>query len=442
MNRLFVDHSIGQIKERIASGALSEDAPVAAGLENITELDDRYHAFVPEARRKDATLHELHAEGMLAGIPIGVKDIFNTADFPTQMGSSLWQGFTPGNDARVVSHAKREGAVVIGKTVTAEFAVHALNETVNPYDDSRTPGTSSSGSAVAVATGMVPVALGTQTAGSIIRPASFCGVYGMKPSFGLIPRTGMLKTTDTLDTIGFFTTYAEDLRRVLEALRVHGLNYPVSHAALSDTARQTRDSNRPWRIGIARTHTWDAAPAYAQKAFLAFTQSLPGTEYDVREVVLPEVLTQTHEVHATIYDKALSYYFKQEFESAESMSPVMRELIEHGGKISVDAYRAALVSQTQMIEAMDVYFNDFDILLSLSTAGEAPLREVVELPDPSLMWTLTHLPTVNVPQFTSPDGLPFGFQVVARKYNDLLLITFIEELVRTGIIPSARTIHS
>src|SRR3990167_8157472 len=189
---------------------------------------------------------------LLECIPVGVKDIYNTADFPTQMGSPLWKDFTPGNDARAVYHLKRQGANIVGKTVTAEFAVHALDKTLNPYDATRTPGTSSSGSAVAVSMGMVPAATGTQTAGSIVRPASFCGVYGCKPSFGTIPRTGMLKTTDSLDQIGFFTVHAEDLRRLFDSMRVKGENYPISNAALADESRQKSKGDK-WRVGFART---------------------------------------------------------------------------------------------------------------------------------------------------------------------------------------------
>ena len=159
-------------------------------------------------------------------VPFGVKDIFNTIDLKTEMGSETWKDHNAGNDARVVSVLRHQGYTPIGKTVTAEFAVHHLNKTKNPHSIDKTPGTSSSGSAVAVATGMVPFALGTQTAGSIIRPASFCGVWGMKPSFGLIPRTGSLKTTDSLDTIGFLSSYGTDMREILNLLRVKGPNYP------------------------------------------------------------------------------------------------------------------------------------------------------------------------------------------------------------------------
>ena len=230
--------------------------------------------LMEQARQATQRLRSGTAPRALEALPVGVKDIFNTADFPTQMGSPLWEGFTPGNDARVLYDMKRLGAIVPGKTVTAEFAVHSLGKTLNPHAPDRTPGTSSSGSAVAVATGMVPVALGTQTAGSIIRPASFCGVWGCKPSFGLVPRTGMLKTTDSLDSVGFFVNHAADLLPVFDAIRVHGRNFPLSHAALSDTARQATPQQRAWRVAIVKPHVWEHVTGYANDAFNAWCAKL------------------------------------------------------------------------------------------------------------------------------------------------------------------------
>lgn len=444
MNKLFADNSIRQLVEKMRSGELVPAALLEASIQNINEADPEVMAWVvharaelvEKARTKGANEHSFR--GLLPHIPVAVKDIYNTEDFPTQMGSPLWKGFAPGNDARAVHNLKREGAVVVGKTVTAEFAVHALEKTLNPYDKTRTPGTSSSGSAVAIALGMVPFATGTQTAGSIVRPASFCGVYGMKPSFGFIPRTGMLKTTDSLDTLGFFTIYQEDLRRGFDAMRVHGLDYPISNAAISDTARQEKPEGRPWRVGFARTHTWEHAPQYAKDAVEGFIESLkttPGVE--VNDAELPESMQRSHETHATIYNKALSYYFQTEYKYAEHVSPVMQELIAAGNEVTKDQYLQALAAQAQMIRDMDAYFGEFDILISLSTAGEAPLREVTELPDPALMWTLTHLPVVSVPKFTSPSGLPFGMQVVARKYNDYLLLNFLAYLESKKFIPTS-----
>jgi len=372
----------------------------------------------------------------LEGIPVGIKDIFNTADFPTQMGSPIWKNFTPGNDARVVFYLKTAGAIIPGKTVTAEFAVHTLGKTLNPHDVAKTPGTSSSGSAVAVATGMVPAALGTQTAGSIIRPASFCGIYGCKPSFGLIPRTGMLKTTDSLDTIGYFTLHYEDLEHIFEIIRVHGTNYPISNNALNDKARQSEPQQRLWKIAFVKTHTWKFAPEYSHQAIINWKNRLSVfDEVQIEDATLPAIMDESHTVHATIYDKTLSYYFKEEFRNHTLVSPIMKDLIQHGNTISVNQYQNALVKQEKMAHVMDKFFKKYDILLSLSTAGEAPLRNEREKPDPALMWTTTHLPVINAPVFLSPNGLPFGIQIVARRYNDRFLFRFCDYLRACGLIP-------
>ena len=443
MNTLFTDNTIGQLQKRMENGELTPQDLKKAAVENIDELDPKFFAWVLyqdknwKAPQPPAPMDgPLVPEKLLHHIPVGVKDIYNTYDFPTQMGSPLWKDHMPGNDARTVFNLKRQGGVVIGKTVTAEFAVHALNQTLNPYDITRTPGTSSSGSAVAVSLGMVPLATGSQTAGSIVRPASFCGVYGAKPSFGSLPRTGTLKTTDSLDTLGYFALHQEDLRRGFDAMRVSGLDYPILHAALTDKERQSKPEGRPWKVGFARTHTWQNAPPYAKEAlekYMAELAMVPGIE--VVDATLPSSMEMTHAVHQTIYDKALSYYFKGEYKQSDFVSPIMNEIITRGKEIPLTVYTQAIQSQMDLLYDMDDYFRDFDVLISLSTAGEAPLREVTELPDPALMWTLTHLPVVSVPVFSSPSGLPFGMQVVARKYNDYLLFDFLDYLAHEKMIP-------
>lgn len=387
-----------------------------------------------EAARRLALAEPLRP---LEAVPLGVKDIFNTSNLPTQMGSSLWAGFRPGNDARAVFNLKRAGGLVAGKTVTAEFAVHTLGKTRNPWAFDRTPGTSSSGSAVAVAMGVVPAALGTQTAGSIVRPASFCGVWGMKPSFGLIPRTGMLKTTDSLDTVGFFAGHACDLRRLFEGLRVHGRDYPLSDRALNDAARQAVPRQRPWRVGVVRPGVWAHAPEYARSALSEWLERLArDARFEAVEATLPAEMEECHALHATIYNRALAYYFKEEFRKAELVSPIMRGLIEDGQAVSAHAYAAALDRQVELARAMDRWTQGFDVIVTLSTAGEAPLRHVEELPDSALMWTLTHLPAVSAPVFRSPSALPFGLQIVARRYNDPLMLAFVDEAVERGLLPA------
>lgn len=441
---IFLDLSIKNILEKIRDKEISPLEIAKLCIERIEQYNDAYKVFVCYDkeilfRQSDAASERL-SRGQpirrLEAIPIGIKDIFNTYDFPTQMGSPIWKDFTAGNDARVVFYLKEEGAIVPGKTDTAEFAVHAIGNCLNPHDISRTPGTSSSGSAVAVSLGMVPAAIGTQTAGSIVRPASFCGVYGCKPTFGLLPRTGMLKTTDSLDTIGFFTSRYEDLERIFDIMRVHGENYPISNNALNDEVRQNKIKDKPWRIGFIKTHTWDKAYNYAKEASIDFVKRLSKIkDIEIKEVETPQEIEHSHVIHQRIYDKTLSYYFQEELQNPEHVSKIMNEIFERGNKISVEEYHKALRDQEKIINVMDEFLKGYDVIISLSTAGEAPLREEYEKPDPSLIWTLAHLPVVSAPVFISPDGLPFGLQFASRKYNDILLFRFLDYLRQKEMIP-------
>ena len=441
---MFSKYSIEEIHRQFEDGSLD---PIRLADECIAKTDKfnpQFHVWssfdadslMRRACQSKENLERNKTLRPLEGIPVGVKDVFNTVEFPTEMGSEIWRGFTPGNDARVVYYLKNAGSLIAGKTVTAEFAVHALNETLNPHNINVTPGTSSSGSAVAVSLGIVPLALGTQTGASIIRPASFCGIYGYKPSFGLLPRTGSLKTTDSLDTVGFFVANPSDLRRVFDALRVHGPNFPISHKILRDQSRQNKSSSRPWKVAFVKTYTWSMAPAYAQKSLIDFAQRLDKlNEFIVSELTLPSDFDIAHEVHSTIYDKSLSYYFAEEYRQSDRISPVMHEMIERGKSIPVDMFHHSLQAQERLIQGIDALMTDYDACICLSTAGEAPMRNVMEEPDSSLIWTLTHLPAVNIPLFKSPSGLPFGLQLIARKYNDYLLLSFIEALLLAELIP-------
>lgn len=441
---IFLDLSIREITEKILSKELTPLEIARECIDRIEKYNKRFKVWVcydkeilfkqavkiSERLEKGGSIRELEA------IPCGIKDIFNTYDFPTQMGSPLWNGFTSGNDSRVVYYLKQAGAVVPGKTDTAEFAVHAIGNCLNPHDISKTPGTSSSGSSVAVSLGMVPVSIGTQTAGSIVRPASFCGVYGCKPSFGLIPRTGMLKTTDSLDTIGYFTSQYKDLERVFDIVRVHGSNYPISNDALNDKERQNKPADRPWKIAFVKTYTWEHAFDYARDAIINFVNELSKfKDIQIEEIELPDDIKSAHAVHEKIYDKTLAYYFQEEFKKPEHVSPIMNEIINRGNLINVEEYHNALKDQEKIVLSMDNFFDNYDIIVSLSTAGEAPDRNETEKPDPSLIWTLSHLPVISAPVFISPNGLPFGIQFAARKYNDLLLFRFLDKIYEDGLLP-------
>lgn len=436
----FLRLSIADAVRAFADGRLHVTDVARMCIEQVEAYEDAVRAWVcfkPEQLMQQAAALDPKApHGALFGIPIGVKDIFNTKDFPTQMGSEIWKDFTPGNDARAVFHLTRAGALIPGKTETAEFAVHMLNATLNPHDPARTPGTSSSGSAAAVAAGMVPAALGTQTAASIIRPASFCGIYGFKPSFGLIPRTGMLKTTDSLDTVGFFTSHHEDLGIMLNALRVHGADYPMVDREFGDTTGGLPPRTRPWRVAMVEGPTWDHADSGCKQALQSWVQALERhPDVEIVDVTLPAAIDEAHATHSTIYDTSLAYYFRQESERTDAVSPVMVELMERGRKISREMYRSALLRQETLSHEIGHVFDRVDFLVTLSTSTVAPLRKDRERPDTGLIWTLLHLPALSAPVFRSESGLPFGLQIIGRRYSDLRMMEFVTDMVQSALLP-------
>ena len=368
----------------------------------------------------------------LFGIPIGVKDIYNTFDLPTQMGSPIWKDFRPGNDARVIHYLRRAGALILGKTVTAEFAVHYQDKTKNPHDLSRSPGTSSSGSCVAVATGMVPLALGSQTAGSISRPASYCGIYGFKPTFGVLPRIGVLKTTDSLDTLGFFARSVDDLALIFDVSRVHGKNYEYVHSYIDQYKTLPK---RIYRIGIVKHPKWDLASRDAKEAFEAWCSKLNSPQLQVQEAILPIFCDTIHETHQCIYDKSLAYYFKDEYTNHELISPIFYDIIKEGNKISKEMYLEALEKQSLETVAFHKWMDSFDILLTLSAAGEAPIGLTTpDIPDANLIWTYLGLPLATIPALKSANNLPIGISAIGRKYSDMLLLDFLHYLKSIELI--------
>ena len=362
----------------------------------------------------------------LWGLPIGIKDIYNTFDMPTQMGSPIWKNFTPGNDARVVHYLRRNGALILGKTTTAEFAVHYQNKTKNPLDTKRSPGTSSSGSAAAIAANMVPVTFGSQTAGSIGRPASYCGIYGYKPTFGVLPRIGALKTTDSLDTLGFFTKSANDLKLILDSSRVHGKNYEYVNKYL-DNYKQNKNKN--YKIGIIRGPKWNVVDDITKNEFEKFIKQLDKKTFNIEDINISQELEQVHDIHSTIYDKTLSYYFKEEYKKHSLISPIFYEIIERGNKITVLEYQKAIEKQAHMVFDMNKYFSKYDAILTLSAANEAPIGlTTLDTPDTNLVWTFLGMPTISIPALKGKDGLPVGILAISTKYNDYRLLEIIEKI--------------
>jgi len=431
---------------QILSGKLTTTELIESCIQRIGELENQLKAWeyidvelpMAEAQRIDGRRARGDDVGVLQGVPIGVKDIFNTKEATTQMGSPYWKGFTAGNDARVVATLKRRGGIVMGKTVTAEFAVHHPGPTVNPYDPKHSPGTSSSGSAAAVAAGMVPLSIGTQTAGSTIRPASYCGVYSFKPSFGVVPRTGILKTIDTLDHVTFLARTMADIKLIFDLARVQGTNHPYVHEYLD--RRMETVFPAQWRIAFVHGPKWNLVEDYAQAAVQDFAELLnQEDDISVDEYDLPPIYDRVHDVHQKIYCKILSYYFQEEVASRPDLiSDGFMEMVEYGKQFSKQDYLDGLAFQREFQTQVQQDLASYDIILNLSTGGEAMVGlDSPDRPDNCLIWTFAHVPALSVPAFVSPSGLPFGAQLVAGKYSDYKLLKFAQMLFERKIINRA-----
>ncbi|MXQ12087.1 amidase [Microvirga makkahensis] len=399
-----------EILRRIEDGTMTCEALVRICLQRIAEREPTVQAWqhleadtlLDAARRIDRS-----GTGLLKGLPIGVKDIIDTVDMPTSYGSSIYEGFHPARDAACVALARHAGALILGKTVTTEFAYYQPGKTHNPHDHGRTPGGSSSGSAAAVADGMVPLALGSQTAGSVIRPASYCGCVGYKPTLGLIDRTGVRPFADSLDTVGVFARTVEDA--ALFASVISG----------RPGLRIEDQSLRP-QIGLSRTHEWGMAePASAAVLEDAFTR-LRTAGLNIREVVLPESWRGLSEAQKTImaYEGARACA-PEMLTMPDRLSAKLREFLQIGVAIPHEEYdRAKVLAAEARAEMADVLDN-LDVLLTPSAPGEAP-QGLQETGDPAFnrVWTLLGAPCVNVPGLTGSSGMPVGIQVIGRVGDD------------------------
>lgn len=395
----------------IREGRLTSRALVCASLQRIDEREASVGAWEhldPEAALAAAAACDAQSPlGPLHGVPVGVKDIFDTTDLPTAYGSSIYQGHRPRRDAASVALLRSAGAIVLGKTVTTEFGLFTPGKTANPRNLAHTPGGSSSGSAAAVADGMVPLALGAQTGGSIIRPAAFCGIVGYKPTYGLIDRAGVLSCAHSLDTVGVFGTNVADagmLTVVLTGrpeLRVDALRHPP-------------------RIGLCRTHYWNRAAADSRDALLSAAECLASHGAAVSDVVLPTAFKDLLQAQETVtaFEAARAFAHERRLH-AEELSPELRKFLEDGDACPPSTYDRALTLARQARQVLRRLLQHCDVLLTLSAVGEAP-RGLSTMGDPlfNSVWTLLHAPCVHLPTATGSNGLPVGVQFVGPPGSD------------------------
>lgn len=404
------------IVRAIHHGTVSCEAVARACLARIAERESAVQAW--EYLDPDAVLIQARAQdrrgasGPLAGVPIGIKDIIDTYDMPTAYGSPIYQGHRPVSDAACVALSRQAGGIIMGKTVTTEFANAHPGKTRHPADPRRTPGGSSSGSAAAVADGMVPLAVGTQTTASTIRPASFCGIVGYRPSYGDLRCVGVKEAAGSLDTLGLMARSIEDLvwyREVLLGMPPAPLPEPLGAAP---------------RIGFCRTPLWSRLEPATARLLEAGAEHLSRAGAKVEEVTLPGAFDGILEVHRSIASFEFARNFTHEIvHHWDRLSPALREgRLRDGLGRTYTEYREAQAQAEICRRQLDALCAPYDVLYTASAVGEAPVGLAsTGDPSPCALWTAMHVPAVTLPVFTGPQGLPIGAQIIGKRYADRAL---------------------
>jgi amidase len=395
-------------------------ARVEACLEIIDGNDARVRAWqyldrevaLTQAEARDSSSEKSHP---LQGVPIGVKDIIDTADAPTECGSPIYAGHRPDADAACVTALREAGAVILGKTVTTEFATFKPPKTTNPHNAAHTPGGSSSGSAAAVACGMVPAALGSQTAGSVIRPAAFCGVVGFKPSYGAIDLAGVKVLAPGLDTLG---TFARTVDQAALVARV--IANPDGPLGKPDAGELP-----PPRIGLCRSGEWSQADpathATLDAALKKFADAGAVTAAFDMPAPFSDLAAVQHELMTGEMAQALAW---EHANHPDLLSPGLKAVLDDGAAYAAGRLEKAQDNARQIRDREDELFGDHDMLIAPSAAGEAPTAETTGDPVFNRAWTALHVPCINLPVASGRAGLPIGIQLIGRCGDDARLIAW------------------
>ena len=432
--------SAAQAAAAIRNGECTAEELVQSCINRIQSLEDSVAAwaqFDPEhalqqARDADQQRQGGASIGPLHGVPVGIKDIFDTYDLPTEYGTELHAGHTPGHDATAVEQLREAGAIIMGKTVTTELAVLSPGKTTNPHDPARTPGGSSSGSAAAVASGMVPLSIGTQTNGSIIRPASYCGVFGFKPSHGLISRHRVLKESQLLDHVGVFGRSVEDVALIAEQMMAYDNRDPDLKPRARPALLEIANSEPPMppRLAFIKTPVWDQADADVHGAFEELAEHLGER---VEEIPLGDSYKEVFDWHRTIMETDLAVNFESHYQRGkDKLSDVLREMIERGLEVKAVDYHRAAGMIPSLRDGMDEIFAEYDAILTPAATGEAPVGlESTGSPAFCTLWTFLGLPAISLPLLQGSNGMPIGVQLVSSKGDDARLLRTARWLINT-----------
>ncbi len=423
--------------EIIAGGDMSAEDYVGACLERIEAIDAEVHAFIhldpgealKQARALDERRRNGKALGPLHGVPVAIKDIFDTADYPTECGSPMLKGRRPMRDCTAVARLKEAGAVIIGKSVTTEFAYFHPGATRNPRDLERTPGGSSSGSAAAVAAGMVPLAIGSQTNGSVIRPAAFCGVYGCKPTHGTISRHGALMLSQALDHVGVFARSLADTALILEVLAGYDAQDSDTRPVASPAFLENVDAEPPMtpRFAFVQTPVWDKADAATRAAIEGLVARL-GEQ--AQPITLGESFAAAWDDHRAIMSVDMAHNLKPVLERGEAVSSkALRDFLLEGTKVPAVRYLAALDAAKRYGNGIAEIFKDYDAIITPAAPGVAPKGEATGNPVFCSLWTLTGLPALSLPLLTGEGDMPLGVQLIGERGDDARLLRTANWLV-------------
>ncbi|ASJ76389.1 amidase [Granulosicoccus antarcticus] len=416
-----------ELRDRLASGALSAESLAGMYLELIAAREPQVQAWqwldaefvLAEARKLDQRRQSGAPIGPLHGLPIAVKDVIDTAGIPTENGTVLDAGRVPADDAELIGRLKAAGALIMGKTVTAELAFLHPGKTRNPVNPEHTPGGSSSGSAAAVAAGMVPLAVGTQTGGSIIRPAAYCGTVGFKPTFGCISRTGVLKQSPSLDTIGVFARTVEDAGLLADVLFGHDLVDTATIPRPFPRLLATASSEVPAKpvFAFVRTPFWDQAEPEMQQALEELVDFLGEQCFEVPlDGMFADSAAARQRINIAEMAKNFHHYEKR---GVEALSSEMRAAMDAGNKVPARDYLSALDLPAILDSGLNEVFERCDAILTPATTGAAPAT--LDSTGNSIfngLWTLCGNPCVTLPVFDSENGLPMGVQLVGRRFQD------------------------
>ena len=410
---------------QLAAGTLDAASLIANTYARIDAQDGALGALVARLELATAMEQLKKLKGPLQGLPVAVKDIFDTCDLPTSYGSPLYAGAAARSDAAMVSAIRRAGGLVIAKSSTTEFAFLEPTATRNPNAAGRTPGGSSAGSAAAVAAGLLPLAIGSQTGGSIIRPASYCGVTGFKPSFGLLPTAGLKCFSWSLDTVGLFAVSVADVAWFAEAVSGHAL-------ALASGAA------RPWVVGVPNAYPWGAVSPSAQRAIAAGSQAWRAAGAEVRSVDLPAWMKGVFEAQDVIQGfEAWRALAREVDQHPQALSALLREYLLAARHITAQAYEAAQHTAAQARLACADWFTQFDVLMTPSAVDEAPTGYAsTGVSTFNRAWTLLGLPCVNVAGAVGVNGYPMGLQVIGAPRADRQCLQAADLLERALRLPA------